>query len=107
MMSQKQVSSDLLSEVTLEGLVELGTRNKVTVVVDPESRSRISYYIQGELAEELESYIGSIVIVTGKLTGESKSKWSKNINIISYQVVVDNTPKVEEKAFWKFWLWFS
>jgi len=58
------------------GLVEFGKDDKVCVIQNWKSRSRVSYYIEGKLADDVAAKKGKIVTVSGRII-EDISKFSK------------------------------
>ena len=64
----------------IKGLVERGFENKISIVENPSSRSRISYYPDRKSAGKLEKYLGMTVTVKGEIT-KTDNPYVKNIKI--------------------------
>lgn len=64
--------------VQLEGLVELGSKNKVSIKTNWQSKSSVSHTISGDYAEELGKSLGKIVLVEGYISQEF-SPWRKEL----------------------------
>ncbi len=67
-------------DMEITGLVERGFRNRISIVENPSSKSRVSYYPDAESASELEEYLGKTVTVTGRIR-ETGNPFKKEIEI--------------------------
>lgn len=68
------------NQTQVTGLVERGFENKISIVENPSSRSRISYYPDRKSAGKLEKYLGMTVTVKGEIT-RTDNPYVKNIKI--------------------------
>ena len=68
--------------VTVEGMVCRGKDDKVCILQNWESKSRISYYISGPYVRELAEHMGEIVRVEGSIIKE-ESQWNKLLEVDS------------------------
>lgn len=92
---ETDINWDKGSEVSLTGLVEYGMEGHITIVANWKSKSRVSYYIYGDLQKELEQNEGMIATVSGTVMNkdEQPSPWT------SYMLVDEITEIVDEKTY--------
>ena len=67
-------------ETEITGLVERGFENRISVVVNPGSKSRVSYYPDEKWAAQLEKMLGKTVTVAGKVRSTG-NPYKKEIEI--------------------------
>lgn len=70
--------------VVVEGVVELGQHNRVVVLENPESRSRITYYIEGKLVDQISDQLGRSITILGYIDNERDQRWNRWIRVIGY-----------------------
>lgn len=68
-------------DLQVEGLVIRGTDNNVSILSNPDSKSRIAYIITGNYIDEIETYIDKTIVVRGKIIVDH-SPWLKELEII-------------------------
>ena len=78
--SPNQLKDASQGEIEITGLVEWGFKNRISVVVNPKSKSRVSYYPDEKSAGKLEKMLGKTVTVTGKIKS-SDNPFKKEIEI--------------------------
>ena len=78
--SPGEIKGEVLKETEITGLVERGFENRISIVVNPESKSRVSYYPDEKASKKLEKLLGRTVTVTGKVRATA-NPFNKEIEI--------------------------
>ena len=76
----KQLKDAPSEEIQITGLVERGFENRISIVVKPESKSRLSYYPDEKGSKKLEKMLVQTVTVSGKVRAAG-SPFNKEIII--------------------------
>jgi len=66
--------------IIITGIIESGMDNRICIITDWESRSRVSYYVQDKYQVKLKDMTGKIIKVKGYVISE-KSPWNKEFYI--------------------------
>ena len=61
---------------TVYGKVEMCSKHHLCIIKNWQSRSRVSYFVEGAWQEKLRSYLGQVVEVQGRVSKEI-SPWQK------------------------------
>ena len=78
--SPGEIRGKVPQEMEITGLVERGFENRISIVVNPQSKSRVSYYPDKKAAVKLEKMLGRTVTVTGIVRGTG-NPFKKEIEI--------------------------
>lgn len=98
------ICSSQKSVETISGILEFGNDNRVVIMVNSESRSRISYYVNGDLSKELEGFIGQKITVVGSVLQDFNSPWKREITVIEYTIETE----IKNDSIWsRLWKWLS
>lgn len=74
--------------IQIEGLVEVGSKNRISIKTNWQSRSSVSYTVVGALTKELETHLGKVVVAEGYVTKDN-SPWVKEFNLVSIIEIKD------------------
>jgi len=75
---QMEIPGSHVLESEITGLVEKGFEERITIVENPSSRSRISYYVQEKIEKKIAEYLGREITVKGIVTN-TDNPWKKSI----------------------------
>ena len=78
--SPKQLKESSSEEAEITGLVERGFENRISIVINPRSKSRVSYYPDEKASKKLEKKLGQTVTVTG-IVKNTENPFKKEIEI--------------------------
>ncbi len=75
-----EVRKSTSEEAEITGLVERGFENRISIVINPRSKSRVSYYPDEKASKKLEKKLGQTVTVTG-IVKNTENPFKKEIEI--------------------------
>ena len=77
----KEINSIASEKQEITGLVENGFKNRICIVENPSSKSRVSYYPDNKASKKLEKMLGQTVTVIADVKG-SENPFKMEIKVL-------------------------
>ncbi|MCX7679597.1 MAG: hypothetical protein N2316_10315 [Spirochaetes bacterium] len=91
--SSESFDWSLAFPVRVYGKIEECAEGRCCIISNMKSRSRVSHYIYGNLAGELEKHKGRFALVIGKELPDPKNSWKKHLLVEKIDRISDESPK--------------